>query len=186
MVISFARDAALYFIYENTLIRLYALSHDLRFFSLLDNECPDESTDIIVLPGGYPELYANKFLEATKFSVYLRRIEAKATVKVYAECGGFLVLSQFVFNDESSWLMLGVLNIINLLAPPTLKLYKYCLLFGSKRGMFFGHEFHYYNEMSRSNYNYVYLAKVYDELRLEGANVNNVLGGYIHCIGSIR
>ncbi|ATY93513.1 Hydrogenobyrinate a,c-diamide synthase [Candidatus Hodgkinia cicadicola] len=172
----------MFFIYENTLIRLYALSHEVRFFSLLDNECPSEGTDIVVLPGGYPELYASKLSKATKFLVYLK----KASVIVYAECGGYMVLSQLILNSEGSWIMFGAFGVISFLTTPTLMLYKYCFLVGNKRGVFFGHEFHYYNEMSRSNQNYVYLIRMHDELKLAGANTDNMFGGYNHCIGSIR
>ncbi|XXM90198.1 hypothetical protein AADW59_00400 [Candidatus Hodgkinia cicadicola] len=182
MVISFARDAAFCFIYENTLIRLYVMRHKVRFFSLLDNECPDYDSDIVVLPGGYPELYVDKLVNATKFSVFLRKTKAV----VYAECGGYLVLSQVLLNENGSWFMFGMLKVINYMTAPALAIYKYCLLSGNKRGVFVGHEFHYYNEMSRINQNYVYLVKYHDELRLEGFNAGKVFGGYVHCIGSVR
>ncbi|XXN13853.1 MAG: hypothetical protein AAI978_00395 [Candidatus Hodgkinia cicadicola] len=184
MKFSFARDAAFNFVYDNTLIRLYALSHKISFFSILDNECPEADSDVVVLSGGYPELYANELKKATRISVFLRRTKAV----VYAECGGYMLLSKLVFSETDCWFALGVLDVVVCASNCTLAQFKYCVLLGDKRGVFAGHEFHYYNELSRAHIDqsYVYLVKLRNGLKLEGANVNNMFGSFVHCIGSIR
>ncbi|XXN13681.1 MAG: hypothetical protein AAI902_00385 [Candidatus Hodgkinia cicadicola] len=170
-------------IYDNTLIRLYVLGYKLWFFSLLDNEEPESDTDIVVLPGGYPELYANKVVEATKFSVFLRNISAM----VYAECGGYIALAQSLSDGRCNWPMFGILEIINCAVSPALAVYKYCVLFGNKRGVLMGHEFHYHAELSKAaTPSRVYLTRVRDELNLEGACVGDIFGGYARCIGSVK
>lgn len=82
--------------------------------------------------------------------------------------------------------MFGVLKIINCAVLPALAVYKYCVLFGNKRGVLWGHEFHYHAELSKAAKNCVYLIRVRDELCLEGACVGNVFGGYTHCVGSVK
>ncbi|XXM93375.1 MAG: hypothetical protein AAI946_00370 [Candidatus Hodgkinia cicadicola] len=183
MIISLARDAALCFIYDNTLIRLYALGYKLRFFSLLDNECPEPNASVVVLPGGYPELYASKLIKATKFLVFLKR---RFKTAVYAEGGGYIALAQLLLKKNDCWLMLGAFKIVGYITAPTLACYKYCVAFGSKRGVFAGHEFRYYAELSKAGQKHVYLVKAYDALKLEGISANNVFGGHTHCIGLLK
>ncbi|AUG33779.1 Hydrogenobyrinate a,c-diamide synthase [Candidatus Hodgkinia cicadicola] len=170
------------FIYDNTLTRLYALGYKLWFFSLLDNEKPKTDTDAVVLPGGYPELYADSVIEATKLSVFLQDI----SVTVYAECGGYIALAQSLSDGSCSWPMFGILKIINCAVSPALAVYKYCVMFGNKRGMLLGHEFHYHAELSGTAENCVYLIRFRDKLNLEGARVGNIFGGYAHCIGLVK
>ncbi|AUI38874.1 Hydrogenobyrinate a,c-diamide synthase [Candidatus Hodgkinia cicadicola] len=170
------------FIYDNTLIRLYALGCKLWFFSLLDNEKPESDTDAVVLPGGYPELYADGVIEATKFSVFLQNVSAT----VYAECGGYMALAQSLSDGSCDWPMFGILKIINCAVSPVLAVYKYCVLFGNKRGTLLGHEFRYHAELSRTAESCVYLTRARDKLSLEGARAGDVFGGYVHCIGLVK
>ncbi len=60
------------------------------FFSLLDNEQPSFGGGVAVLPGGYPELFANGLVSADRFAVSVRQPKAV----VYAECGGCVCISQ--------------------------------------------------------------------------------------------
>ncbi|AUG91471.1 Hydrogenobyrinate a,c-diamide synthase [Candidatus Hodgkinia cicadicola] len=170
------------FIYDHTLVRLYVLGYKLWFFSLLDNEKPGDRADVIVLPGGYPELYASKVIEASKFLVFLR----SANATVYAECGGYIALAQLLSDGRRSWLMFGILEVLNCAVAPALAVYRYCVLFGNKRGVLAGHEFHYHGELSKTAENCVYLVRVCDELNLEGLRAGNAFGGYAHCVGSIK
>lgn len=82
--------------------------------------------------------------------------------------------------------MFGILKIINCAVSPTLAVYKYCVLFGNKRGVLLGHEFHYHAELSGVAKSCVYLVRFRDKLNLEGACAGNIFGGYTHCIGLVK
>ncbi len=181
-MVSFARDAGLCFVYNSTLVRLYALTHKVCFFSLLDNEAPENGTDVLVLPGGYPELYASKVAKATKLLVFL----SNASAAVYAECGGYIALARLILSARRARRLLGALNAINCAVSLTLAVYRYCVLVGDKRGVFAGHEFHCYVELSKVAQNCVYLIKLFDELKLGGLYATGAFGGYTHFVGSIR
>ena len=73
-----------------------------------DRPIPQE-TDLLYLPGGYPELHAKELSENTSL---LREIKRKieSGLPTAAECGGFLYLGQSLTDAEGqSWPMVGVL-----------------------------------------------------------------------------
>jgi cobyrinic acid a,c-diamide synthase len=89
-VIAIARDAAFCFIYAANLDCLLALGAELRFFSPLANQAlPD--CDAVWLPGGYPELHADRIGAASLTRDSLAQHIA-AGLPVWAECGGMMAL----------------------------------------------------------------------------------------------
>ena len=58
--VAVARDAAFSFLYSHLLQGWRAAGADIRFFSPLANEAPDDDCDACWLPGGYPELHAGR------------------------------------------------------------------------------------------------------------------------------
>jgi cobyrinic acid a,c-diamide synthase len=89
--IAVARDAAFSFLYPHILSGWRAAGAEIRFFSPLADEPPPEA-DICWLPGGYPELHAERLGAATRFRAGLR---AFAQIRpVHGECGGYMVLGQ--------------------------------------------------------------------------------------------
>lgn len=92
-VIAVANDEAFNFIYEESLDTLRDAGCEIRFISPVHDSGLPEDADGLYIPGGYPELYADK-LEA---NVSMRKSVAdsiKEGMPVVAECGGFLYLGK--------------------------------------------------------------------------------------------
>lgn len=88
--IAVARDAAFCFIYQANLDCLQALGAKLVFFSpLADPELP--ACDAVWIPGGYPELHAERLTANTSMRDSLVNHVAQDK-PVWAECGGMMVL----------------------------------------------------------------------------------------------
>jgi cobyrinic acid a,c-diamide synthase len=88
--IAVARDAAFCFIYTANLDCLQALGAELCFFSpLADDAVP--ACDAVWLPGGYPELHADRIAASTRTRDTLAQHIANG-LPVWAECGGMMAL----------------------------------------------------------------------------------------------
>jgi cobyrinic acid a,c-diamide synthase len=88
--IAIARDAAFSFLYPHLLQGWRAAGAEIRFFSPLAGEGPDDDSDACWLPGGYPELHAGRLAASQPFFEHLRRFSE--TRPVHGECGGYMVL----------------------------------------------------------------------------------------------
>ncbi len=89
--ISIASDAAFAFAYPHLLDGWARQGSVIRRFSPLANQAPPPC-DLVILPGGYPELYAAQLASNLTFLNGLRAAAAKA--RVYGECGGYMVLGK--------------------------------------------------------------------------------------------
>ena len=86
--IAVARDSAFSFIYQRNLQVLEELGASLHFFSpIADKEIPQ--ADAMWLPGGYPELHAEK-LSANRAMLNAMQLFQAQKKPILAECGGFL------------------------------------------------------------------------------------------------
>lgn len=146
--IALARDDAFAFCYEAVAAGWRAQGAEVIPFSPLSGETPDESSDAIYLPGGYPELHAAR-LAASPTLPGLRAAAARGAA-VYGECGGYMVLGQGVEDaDGTRHEMAGLLALETSFAKRRLHLgYREAELeedgvLGGKRARFRGHEFHY-------------------------------------------
>ncbi|MBO5145736.1 MAG: cobyrinate a,c-diamide synthase [Lachnospiraceae bacterium] len=91
--IGIARDEAFCFWYEDNLELLRELGCEIVPFSpLWDTHMPD-GLDGLILPGGYPELYADKLSANKGFRQELLEL-LKSEIPTIAECGGFLYLQK--------------------------------------------------------------------------------------------
>lgn len=89
-VIAVARDAAFCFIYAANLSTLENLGADVVYFSpLADEQLPP--CDAVWLPGGYPELHAEK-LAANQAMKNAIAAHVAAGKPLWAECGGMMAL----------------------------------------------------------------------------------------------
>ena len=89
--IAVARDGAFCFLYAETLRTLEACGAEIVFFSPTRDAALPENVGGLYLPGGYPELYAQRL----SGNVPMRRAIAQAVrggLPTVAECGGFLYL----------------------------------------------------------------------------------------------
>ena len=135
-----ARDAAFTFTYHQNLQVLAQLG-EVTYFSPLTDAALPPATDLLYLPGGYPELFAEGLSRnaAMRASVAAYCQRGGAT---YAECGGLMYLGQTLTDAQGqTFPMAGVL-------PCTTSLENSKLTLGYRtaqwNGMTLqGHEFHY-------------------------------------------
>jgi cobyrinic acid a,c-diamide synthase len=88
-----ARDEAFAFVYPHFLAAWRDAGAELSFFSPLAGEGPSPEADAIYLPGGYPELHADRIAANRPFLDGLRAAAGRGAA-IYGECGGYMVLGQ--------------------------------------------------------------------------------------------
>ena len=106
--IAIAKDQAFSFIYSANTRLLEAMGAELTYFSPLDDEQVPEA-DALWLPGGYPELHAQKLAanQTMRQSVKAFHSAGKA---ILAECGGFLYcLEELTDLAEDTWPMASIM-----------------------------------------------------------------------------
>lgn len=107
--IAIARDAAFGFSYEHLMSSWRAAGAEIMNFSPLADEAPSSNADFIFLPGGYPELHLAELSGAAQFLGGLRAA-AERGIRVYGECGGYMVLGDTIIDGEgTSYQMAGLL-----------------------------------------------------------------------------
>ena len=139
-IIAVAHDAAFCFIYSANIDCLRAMGAQIVCFSPLhDGALP--ACDALWLPGGYPELHAEKIATNTAMKASITAHVA-AGKPVWAECGGMMALFEtLTCADDASWPMWGVL-------PGSVALQKRLAALGPQQleisgGILRGHAFHY-------------------------------------------
>lgn len=107
-VLAVARDEAFSFYYPDNLELLAAAGACIRFFSpLRDSELPPGSAGLY-LGGGFPELYASQLSSNHRLLAAIRHLHAQDR-PIYAECGGFMVLTEALVDLEGRrWPMAGL------------------------------------------------------------------------------
>jgi cobyrinic acid a,c-diamide synthase len=146
--IALAADAAFSFVYPHLIDGWRGAGAEIARFSPLADEPPPEHCDSCWLPGGYPELYAEKLAAARRFRNGLARFAA--TRPVHGECGGYMVLGEgFVDANSEHHAMAGLLSHATSFAERRLHLgYREARLLtdspiGPAGSIVRGHEFHY-------------------------------------------
>jgi len=102
------KDSAFSFVYAANIAFLQQAGAELIYASALnDAHLPDG--DILYIPGGYPELYAQQLVDNVSFLNDVRAF-AKSNKPIVAECGGMLyLLDQLTDMDGQQFPMLGLL-----------------------------------------------------------------------------
>lgn len=187
--IAVARDAAFCFVYEDNLRLLREAGATLIEFSPLADSCLPENIDGMYLPGGYPELYAAR-LAANLHMLRAVRDAVAAGVPVYAECGGFIYLTEGMeaSGEAAAADFAGVFPVRARMLPKRKALgYRQAELlsdtFWGESGMFLrGHEFHYseIGVMPEQIERCYRVSRNGKELGLEGYRIKNCLGSYLH------
>ena len=146
--IAVARDAAFSFLYPHILQGWRDRQAEIRFFSPLADEAPDDGCDVCWLPGGYPELHAGRLAAAEHFRAGLRRFAG--TRPVHGECGGYMALGETLTDAAGAvHRMAGLLGVSTSFAKRKLHLgYRQAVLaadgcLGPAGAKLRGHEFHY-------------------------------------------
>jgi len=102
------RDNAFSFIYAANISFLEQAGATLIYCSALDDDHLPEG-DILYIPGGYPELYAEKLINNVSFLESVRAFAA-SNKPVIAECGGMLyLLDQLTDMSGQQFSMLGLM-----------------------------------------------------------------------------
>ncbi len=174
--IAIARDAAFAFLYPANLECLAALGAELRFFSPLAGDALPEC-DAVWLPGGYPELYAERLAGRSDLWRALAA-HADADKPLLAECGGMMSLFETLVDaDGRAHRMAGLLPGSVRMQPrlAALGLQEATLPEGTLRG----HTFHY----SRSETPLAPLAHAVSATGRSGEAVyrrNRLTASYVH------
>lgn len=141
--VAYARDRAFSFYYPEALELLEALGAELIPFSPLEDEALPEA-EVLLLGGGYPELFAGRLSENRAMREAIRRFPGP----LVAECGGYMYLSQGLWVGEDFFPMVGLVpGGARMAERPVLGYREVEALRDSpvaQRGQVFkGHEFHY-------------------------------------------
>ncbi len=176
--IAVARDEAFCFVYEDNLRLLREAGAELVEFSPLRDGCLPAGIGGIYLPGGYPELFTEA-LTGNRGMIGAVRSAVEADMPVYAECGGFIYLTENfvgVFPVATRMLQrrkaLGYRE-VELTADSPI---------GPKGAVARGHEFHYseMDEMPGSVERLYRVRRNGSDLGTEGYRYRNCLASYIH------
>lgn len=185
--IAIARDEAFAFLYPHWLADWRAAGTSHSFFSPLADEAPSAEADAILLPGGYPELFAARLAAASAFKAGLRDAAARGAL-VYGECGGFMCLGE-TLTDAA-----GVTHAMAGLLPLATRIDRPRRVLGYRRLVhrdalpwpqpLSGHEFHYSSGTLAQGVTPLFAATDAEGLALPamGARLGSVMGSYAHVI----
>ena len=104
--IGYARDAAFWFYYKENLDALERAGAELVPLSLLDS-APWPAVDGLYLGGGLPELYAQALADNTAIRAHVAAL-SRSGLPLYAECGGFMYLTEQIRIDGNVFPMAGI------------------------------------------------------------------------------
>lgn len=109
LFIAVAKDEAFCFLYQENLDFLKEIGATIQYFSPLHDEQLPSGTQAILLPGGYPELYAKELEQNEKMRNEIATMIKNGT-PVIAECGGYLYLGkELICSAGESFQMVGIL-----------------------------------------------------------------------------
>lgn len=148
-LLAVARDEAFSFYYPDNLEALEDSGVRVAYFSPTRGECPPPDCDGVYLGGGYPELHAEALARNDRLWAFLRGFH-EAGAPLFAECGGFMVLTEGIVGLD------GRLSRMGGLLPGCVRMtdkiaglgYRYAVATGdnlvARAGRVLrGHEFHY-------------------------------------------
>ncbi len=184
-----ARDAAFCFVYQDNLRLLREAGAELQFFSPLTDRALPEGSSGVYLPGGYPELYAER-LAANLPMLDSLRSAAWQGMPLYAECGGLIYLTQGMEDSRGAPLadFAGIFPVRARMLPRRKALgyrqveFQVDSLLGGRGEVARGHEFH-YSEISSMPEEVTRIYRVTrrgNDLGLEGYSLGNCLASYVH------
>jgi len=192
--VAYSYDRAFNFFYHENIKIMENMGAECSPFSPIGGSCIDPDIDLLILWGGFPEVFASNLSGNKKLIKQIKELIERGTA-VYAECGGLIYLAKnFISGENKKYPMAGVLPIdIKLGDKLTGFGYKEAItrfdtILGKAGTKVRGHEFHYSFEVG----------KVHDSLRpyevrkksrdkkdkesekLGGYIYKNVFASYIH------
>ena len=180
--VGIAKDGAFSFYYESNLELMKFSGLELVEFSPIEDEKIPENLDMIYLGGGYPELYWKKLSENISMKESIRQAYENG-IKIYAECGGFIYLTDRLnLLDGNSGIFCGLIDVeISMKNRLNIGRFGYINIKTENGICTKGHEFH-YSEISVDNEK----GKFYKIEKNDGRNWNcgyrkkSLLAGYPH------
>lgn len=107
--IGLMKDEVFRFYYPEQSQLLEELGAQIQLISSIEDNSLDDDIDGLIIPGGYPELFASE-LAANQSMLRSIQLAAKRGLPIYAECGGLIYLSQrLCLPSGTSFPMAGVL-----------------------------------------------------------------------------
>lgn len=170
ITLAVARDEAFSFIYPANLTPF----KEIRYFSPLHDEHLPEA-DLLYIPGGYPELYADKLAANYKIRNQVKSF-AENGGHILGECGGLIYLCREIDGHE----MCGVFPLKATMHGSSLTLgYRYVEFPGVKLK---GHEFHYSHIVDSQPENSIATQSNAKGLRVDTPvyRYKNTIAGYTH------
>jgi cobyrinic acid a,c-diamide synthase len=190
--IAVAKDEAFSFFYPHILTCWRKAGAEISFFSPLANEPPPNHCGFCWLPGGYPELHAERLAAAERFLGGLRSFAE--TRPVHGECGGYMVLGQRMTDQQGrAHRMAGLLDVSTSFVNPKLHLgYRQARLaeahsLGAKAALLRGHEFHYATIAASPARDepFAFVRDAYGgHERAEGGRRGQITGSFFHVIAA--
>jgi cobyrinic acid a,c-diamide synthase len=185
--IGVAQDKAFCFYYPDNLNLLQAAGARIVAFSPIRDRALPPGVKALYLGGGYPEVYARELARNRSMRNAVRNF-VEAGGLVYAECGGFMYLTESLGDLRGrSFPMVGVYPFTTQMLPQLRALgYREVKIDGDS---FFpsgmrarGHEFHYsaVNGKAKQDRGVKEVYSVSPEAEREGFVYKNCLGSYIH------
>jgi len=145
--IAIAEDKIFHFQYPETKEFLHEIGIPLISWSIFHNEEIPKEASSLIIPGGFPEKYANHISDSDKSLISLREFRKRGFI--YAECGGMMILGDLIkdihgknhkmsgilpFKSKKGNLSVGYRYIRGLKDTPIIK----------QNQSIRGHEFHYW------------------------------------------
>ena len=183
VTVAVADDRAFSFIYQDNMDFLERAGVEIVRFSPISDAHVPYGINGLILPGGYPELYARELSENVSMIESIRA--AVREVPTIAECGGFMYLHEYICTEMGRYRMAGVIKgeVTN---KNRLVRFGYVRmesrkegLFGQKGSVITAHEFHYWDSDCNGNdYN---VEKISRPLHYEHGHAGKYFyGGFPH------
>ncbi len=191
VTVAVPKDAAFCFYYQDNLDLLEHFGASLAFFSPLAGETIPADARILYIGGGYPEVHAGALSANQKFLKDLKLFAMKG-FPIYAECGGLMVLSQFIEDLEGKrWPMAKIMPFGTKMLGRRRALgyvevvFEKDFFLGSRETIVKGHEFHYSDlcwdgEEKKVERVYRVFRRRGGEGRYEGFLLEKTLSSYVH------
>lgn len=180
MTIAIAKDEAFNFIYRANTDAMKAAADVVFFSPLYDTEIP--LCDLVYLPGGYPELFAEPLSRNISMRQSIKTFAEKGGW-IFGECGGMMYLTRQIESDSHSFSMCNVFPFRATMEDAHLHLgYRALELPGMTVK---GHEFH-YSEITDDGESEIY-SSMTGQKSAKGTAMptriyryKNVIAGYTH------
>lgn len=190
--IAVAKDDAFSFYYPESIRMLEKCGAEIVNFSpLKDKKLP--KCDGVILGGGFPEMFAEELQANVSMQESLRKAVNKGK-PVYAECGGFMYLTEGLTDFEEVFHPMTGIIPVKVQMNKKLQMVGYVeakmelsTVLGEKDTVIKGHEFHFSSEIAEENKDMQGFERAFTFTRMRnnakypaGFVRDNVLGSYLH------